>query len=368
MGLLKKAENQTAYLKVGILGFAGSGKTFTATNIALGLCDLTKNKKAAFFDTETGSDYMIKRFKKSGIDLFTHKARAFIDLCDVTKECEKEGICVLIIDSISHVWRDLMDSYLVKINKGRSYKKFKPLKSLQFQHWGPIKNEWGKFTDLYLNSKVHIIMCGRAGWEYDMTVDEDGNKELIKTGTKMKTENEMGYEPSLLLEMERAVLDKAKKTYTNRCTVIKDRSDSLQGQQFDMPTFKDFLPAVQFLNIGGEHVGVDTSRTSEEMFNSPGTSITEYQKQIDILLEQIQETLILGGLDGRKQDVQKKRIEVLIKIFGTSSKTAIENFEPVDLEEGLYRLKIELGLSDAPKPINEDEFDPVATQQAKENF
>jgi len=37
MSLFKKAENEQAYLKCGIRGFEKSGKSRTATNIAIGL-------------------------------------------------------------------------------------------------------------------------------------------------------------------------------------------------------------------------------------------------------------------------------------------------------------------------------------------
>ena len=49
--LLKPAQNQTAYLKAGILGFQGSGKTYTATRLASGLAKLSgkENPKVAFF-------------------------------------------------------------------------------------------------------------------------------------------------------------------------------------------------------------------------------------------------------------------------------------------------------------------------------
>ena len=74
---------------------------------------------------------------------------------------------------------------------------------LQFDDWGYLKGEWRKFTDLFINSNLHIILCGRAGYEYDYFEDEAGKKQLEKTDIKMKAEGEMGYEPSLLVLMER---------------------------------------------------------------------------------------------------------------------------------------------------------------------
>ena len=65
----------------------------------------------------------------------------------------------------------------------------------------PLKAMWREFTDRYVNSKLHVIMRGRAGYIWDDVEDEEGVKELKKVGTKMKAEVETGYEPSLLIEM-----------------------------------------------------------------------------------------------------------------------------------------------------------------------
>lgn len=318
--LLKAAVNQTAYLKLGMLGFEGSGKTFTAVDFAIGITKLTKGKKVAFFDTEKGSDFHIKRFEKAGIELFVHKSKSFTDLCQILREAEAGGYSFLIIDSITHVWRELVDSYLRR--KGRKY--------ISLPDWGVLKGEWSQYTDLYVNSKLHIAMLGRAGYQYDTTEGEDGRSETVKSGTKMKVETETGFEPDLLLELytvpkSETTKDKKAKGLVNRCLVRKDRTDTINGRFFDMPKFKDFEPVVKFLNLGGEHVGTDGTRNSDEMFGRADRSWEERQKLIAIELEELQATLIKLGMDGSSGEAKKNRQATLEKYFGTSSKTAIEN-------------------------------------------
>ena len=152
-GLFKPAENQTAYLKAGLLGFGGSGKTYTAALMAMGIYERMKakglNPKPVYFiDTETGSDWLIPLFKARNIPLMVSKSRAFTDLTAGIIAAEAEG-SVLIIDSVSNFWTEVQESY--KKAKGRV--------KLQFQDWGPIKATWARFTDQYLNSRLHIIMC-----------------------------------------------------------------------------------------------------------------------------------------------------------------------------------------------------------------
>ena len=80
MKLLKPAAKELAFAKVGFLGFAKSGKTFTATQMAIGLADIIKAKTIGFLDTETGSDFMIPLFEQVKLDLVVAKTRAFKDL------------------------------------------------------------------------------------------------------------------------------------------------------------------------------------------------------------------------------------------------------------------------------------------------
>lgn len=334
MGLLKKAVLETAYAKVGMFGMEGSGKTFTATNLAIGLAKKTGKGVVAFFDTETGSDFVIKRMEEENLVLLAHKGRAFKDLCDFIRECEEEKVEIAIIDSITHVWKELCIAYQKRKRKDR----------LSMNDWTILKGQWMEFTDLYLNSKMHIILLGRAGYEYDMRENDDEKLEIQKVGTKMKVEGEFGYEPSLLLEMYKvkrseATKDKKAKGHINRCYVLKDRSNTINGMDFDFPTFEDFSPFFNSINIGGSHMGVDTTRNSQDIFESPDRSYEEKRKKKEILLETLQDELVKAGLHGRSEKTQQERILLLEKVFGSSSKTAIENLPLDKLAEGVEQIK-----------------------------
>lgn len=336
--IFQKAENQTAYLKVGILGFSGSGKTYTAVHLAKGIADKLKTKKPVFFlDSETGSDYFVDKFKSWEIPLYVAKTRTFVDLLSAVQEAEKMA-CVLIIDSISHFWKETQDAYLKAMGRKR----------LLFQDWLPIKSQWQKYTDAYINSKIHIVMCGRAGYEYDFFIDESGSRQLEKTGTKMGAEKEMAFEPSLLLEMERArIANPDKKTVAAKqcqyvCHVLKDRSDLINGRKFINPTFKDFEPVFNFLNIGGEHLGIDTSKDSSGLFTKDAPeNFYEIKKKKDICLEEIQGEL-LSVFPGRSSDEQKLKADFIYDVFGTRSWTALGDMDLEKLTLGRMEIKIRL--------------------------
>lgn len=330
MPLLKPASNQTAYMKVGMLGFQGSGKTFTATRLASGLCRLSgkDNPKVAFFDTEKGSDFFINYFNEQNIQYDVAKSRTFIDLIAFMKEAEANKYDVVIIDSISHVWQDLTLSFQKRLRKDR----------LSMQNWGTIKQEWRQFTDLFINSKMHAIVLGRAGYTYDFVENEDGKTDLVKTGTKMKVEGEFGYESDLLLEMERVPNAKGK-GWINRCTVLKDRTDTMNGKVIDYPKFENFEPVVKHLNIGGEHFGLDANKDSQNLFADPDYSYAERKKQQEIALEELNEAFVLREINGTGKSEVQQKVNLLIKMYGTSSKTALEQLTAEEIRHGLKRLK-----------------------------
>lgn len=332
--ILQPIKKETAFLKAGILGFAGSGKTHTAMLIAMGTVNHLRSKKPiAILDTEAGTDFWISRLEKKKIEAIRAKSRAFQDLMMIVGEAEKTSD-ILIIDSISHIWKNFLESYMKRLNRTR----------LQFQDWNVIKPEWGKFTDVFLNSKLHIIMCGRAGWEYDYFEDETGKKELMKTGTKMKAESEMGYEPSLLLEMERVRAEDGAvgQKWIHRCHVLKDRADVIDGKMFDDPTFECFLPHFQELNIGGEHLVLDMTRTSEEVFDKEGlTEDARIEKRRKILLEEIEGILVAKYPSTSGHDKQAK-LEMVENVFDTKSWTKISMLPIATLENRLDCLKKEI--------------------------
>lgn len=353
MTLLKTAIVEQAAAKVGLFGPQGSGKTLTAFLIALGLSK-TYHKCApiGMMDTENGSDYLVEIAKLEGVPLLVVKSRAFRDMRAGLAEAEEAGACVWNVDSYTHPWQELNDALKKKLNVSR----------LEFKHMDQLKSLWRGWTDQFLNSSLHVIVSGRLGYVWDKEADETGRKtELVKLGTKMKSENEAGYEPSLLIEMEgiqddgvRVKKSRTKKgSITHHAYVLKDRWRTLNGRTFSWPdmnaykvgdyqkVFKDFAPHFAKLTIGGvDQRAVNSTRTSEALFDGNGDSAHQQRaRRVQIVLEEIEGTLVAlwPGQDAKSKELKRLAVETL---FGTRSWTAVSSMALEVLDAGLDAFKL----------------------------
>lgn len=344
MSLFKKAEMQTAYLKMNIYGEAGSGKTFTGSQIVIGLAKHIEKSKmplptVMFLDTEAGASWVKPIFDKAGVELLVATTRSFEDLKTAVKEAETAG-AILLADSITHLWQELMDSFLKAKRKRFNNKNAR----LEIQDWNTIKAEWGKFTSQYLNSSCHIVLCGRAGQVYEFQENEETHKkEMISSGTRMAAEKGLGYEANLLVEMtsHQVLGPKKAKVIVRRATILKDRSTVLDGKQFENPKFEQFLPHINKLNLGGAHNGFDATRTSSALFPKEERDDTRFDR--DIILEKVSNLLSAHGHGGTSKEATASRLELLQRFFKTTSKTEMEKKVPLeDLRLGYNALHIEL--------------------------
>jgi len=323
-------ENSRPYLKLAAEGFAGTGKTFTTALIAIGLHKkIHSDKPIVYYDTERSLKALKPLFDKSGINVLVRESRSLKDLVESIHLCEDGAADILVIDSITHVWESFVESY--RREKKRTF--------IQFQDWGILKPKWKRdFSDNLVQSKLHILFTGRAGYEYDHEMNEaTGKKELIKSGIKMKVENETEYEPDIVLLMEKLKeFNGNKLTLKRQCLVIKDRTTLIDGKVFSNPKYKDFSKAINLL-LDGEHKDSEIVETSD--------TFEDYSKEIymkktakEIALEEIQGVLV-SLWPGQSAKEKKMKIDILDAVFNTTSWKAVEKSSLKTIEHGAVIFK-----------------------------
>lgn len=332
--MFKKLENNRPFLKMAFEGFAGDGKTYTATQVAIGVHKLIKSTKPiALFDTEKAFKALKPLFDAASIEAIVNDdQRSLASLNEAIKWCEQGNADILIVDSITHVWEEFLRAYLNRPGKdGKEIKRTR----LEFQDWGVLKPRWKElFSNPFVMAKCHIIFTGRAGYEYtDERNEETGKREIYKSGIKMKAETETAFEPDILVLMQKIqdIIGETKAIWREGL-VMKDRTTQIDGKVFKNPTFDNFYPAIKVLLDGTlrEVHGVDIPDTFEEFENK----FSEIGKEKTRIIAELEGCFELMGLGTGAQDKQVKAW-TLSQVFGVNSLEMVERKNLKTMREGL---------------------------------
>lgn len=322
--MFKKLENNRPFLKLALEGFAGDGKSFTASEIATGVHKLIGSKKPiAIFDTEKAFKALKWKFDAAGIEIMHEEdERSLSALNQAIKWCEDGNADILIIDSITHVWEEFLRAYMNRPDKnGHPVKRNR----LEFQDWGILKPQWKElFSTPFVMAKCHIIFTGRAGYEYsDEKNEETGKREIYKSGIKMKAETETAFEPDILVLMQKVTdLISEKKSIYREAMVVKDRTTQIDGKTFKNPTFDDFYPAIKVLLDGTlrEVHGNMIPDTFEEFENK----FSEFAKERERIKAEIEGCFALMGLGPQSKEDKQVKAWTLSQVFGVNSVEMVE--------------------------------------------
>lgn len=331
-------ENDKPFVKLALEGFAGDGKTRTAAEIAIGIHKLIhSDKPIAIYDTEQAAKALKPLFDREGIKAISSKNRTLASLNEAIKWCESGGSDILVIDSITHVWENFVEAY-------KSSKKYNKT-FLEFQDWGIIKPRWKTdFSNLFVQSNVHIIFTGRAGYEYtDEKNEQTGKREIFKSGIKMKAEGETAFEPDVLVLMEKVqdILGDVKKIYRT-ATIIKDRTDKIDGVTLNHdglkkgPDFGDFYPAIAAL-LDGE-IKKHTGNEIPDTFEDWESKFSKVGKAKDTAIAEIEGAFNLMKLGTSKEDKALKAA-VLKQVFTVLSTDNLRTLDVKMLDNGMSTMK-----------------------------
>jgi len=365
MAIFKAPIDGVAYFKGGFYGVNGTGKSVTSALLAIGLIRKLGGGKVAYFDTEGGFGYVSSLFALAKVPVESAATQSFRDLAAGIREASepKSGFKVLVVDSITHPWRTLVNGF--KESKGIKGR------SLPIYAWDILKTEWREGWALpYVNSPLHIIMCGRSANVFEDIEDKrEGERKSIVVGTKMATEGETGYEPSLLVELTkelriedergRATDKESPGQYLRRAFVVKDRFMEIDGlsAEFETPRTKDGKPDllrliaenapmaffgrhVDRLNLGGGHTGISHGSSTAQMFDDPaGDAVYRLREQRDLRLEEVKE-LVSKHFPGSTTSDKMAKGALIEAAFGTRVWGKIEHLHLEPVSDGLRKLQV----------------------------
>lgn len=319
------------FIKASFGGFAGSGKSTTASDFIIGAYkELKLTKPILFIDNEKGSRFLIPKFKNAGIECLLKDTVGLADVLASFEYLQNGDIDFLFIDSLTKVWYKYISDYKKKNNKV----------FMTLQDWGKILPAWQEeFSDKFVNLDGNIVFTGRGGYTYDMEENEETHKkEFTKSGVKMKMAGETPFEPDINVWMDiNQEMNGGSPTIWREAIIMKDRSSLIDGKTFRNPTYKDFQPVVQYLmSVPKGSVAGSTDNTNlapRENFDA-----VERRELREIEFEKIKNLFDKYGFGSSKEDKQLK-IVITEKVFGTSSSAELEKRKHEQLRAGRENLE-----------------------------
>jgi archaellum biogenesis ATPase FlaH len=237
---LQTAERKKVKLRLNIASPSGFGKSYGALLIAYGI---TNNwQRIAVIDTENNSASLYAHlgdFKTLSLTPpFT--AERYIE---AIKICEAANMEVIIIDSITHVWKGQGGILEYQNSLGGRY-----------QDWAKATPLYQKFLNAILQSSCHIITTNRKKQGYNM-ITENNKTKVEKAGLDDEIRDGYEYEMTIALEI---INDK------HLCKASKDRTGLFVDKTEFIITPSTGKQILEWCNAGKESVIQSTSESVEE--------------------------------------------------------------------------------------------------------
>ncbi|MEZ4801510.1 MAG: AAA family ATPase [Gelidibacter sp.] len=196
---LRPSERKKAKIKMALQGSAGAGKSLSALLLAKGLTN-DQLHKVAVIDTENGSS-----------DLYAHIGNYNVlnlqppytpeKYCEAIDICIAANMEVIIVDSISQCWDELIDFH-------------SRLPGNSFTNWNKVTPRHKAFVDKILQSPAHFIATMRTKQDYVLN-QKDGKYVPEKVGLKAVQRDGVEYEFTLVFDIDSKHFAIASKDRTN---------------------------------------------------------------------------------------------------------------------------------------------------------
>lgn len=214
--------------RISIAGVSGSGKTYTALELAKGLGNLT-----VVIDSQYGQsalyahifDFRIFKIDTHSPELYAKAIRAF----------DAQGFDTIIVDSISMAWAG-PDGALALVDKAA-----KKYQGNTYAAWGDVTPLQHDMIDALLSCNAHVIVTLQSKMKHEIVTNDNGKKVPIEIGVEPIQRD--GFEYVMDTDI-RMVKD------GHVATITKTRYSELDGLTIEKPdaSLSEFI--LDQLNVG----------------------------------------------------------------------------------------------------------------------
>jgi hypothetical protein len=163
----KKATKSTTKLRAALFGPSGAGKTFTALRIAAGL-----GGPVAVIDTERGS--ASKYADRFAFDVLDLEHAGIPSYQGAIEAAAQAGYPVLVIDSLSHGWQELLQ----EVDRLANAK----YRGNTWSAWSEGTPKQRALVNAILTYPGHVIATMRSKTEWSIESDGKGKQKPVRVG------------------------------------------------------------------------------------------------------------------------------------------------------------------------------------------
>lgn len=221
----QKAVKSKSKLRCALFGPSGAGKTYSALSIAKGI-----GGKVAVIDSERGS--ASKYADKFEFDVVDLEKKSIEEYVQFITEAGQAGYSVLIIDSLTHAWQDLLE----EVEKLANAK----YRGNTWSAWSEGTPKQRSLVNAILSCPCHIMATMRSKTEWQTTQDDRGKSRPVRVGLAPEQGKGIEYEFDMLLELSTEHI----------ANVIKDRTGMFQDKLLTKPGVEFGKELVAWLNTG----------------------------------------------------------------------------------------------------------------------
>jgi len=185
---ITKAQRKRAKIRLSIQGPSGSGKTYSSLLLAKGL--VNQWEKVCVIDTENHSADLYAHLGAYNV-LSLGKPFTPESYMQAIELCERSGIEVIIIDSLSHEWEGeggILDIHASMVGNS-------------FTNWSKVTPRHNALVQKMLQSSCHVIATMRTKQDYVLS-DKNGKMVPEKVGLKSVTKDGMDYEFTTVFDLD----------------------------------------------------------------------------------------------------------------------------------------------------------------------
>ena len=241
MSRFQKATKAQSKLRMAVFGPSGAGKTFSSLSIAKGL-----GGSVAVIDTEHGS--ASKYADRFDFDVVNLENKSIASTIEVIEEAGAANYNVLVIDSLSHSWQELLED----VDKLAQAK----YKGNTWSAWSEGTPKQKKLVRAILSFSGHVIVTMRSKTEWSVQQNERGKNTPTRVGLAPEQGKGIEYEFDLLLELSTEHIG----------NVIKDRTGKFQDTLLEKPGEKFGRELAAWLSEG---VAVTQAMAEQSLEDKP---------------------------------------------------------------------------------------------------